>query len=95
MHRTDSFSSVSNASQCYPNKLNHHQKPFVDQVQASGVAPIRRQIPLPGNIQNQPAARNMSASVFNLNQGCPQPGFQQQQSPWGMNTMNQVRRILI
>lgn len=94
VQRTDSFSSVSNVSQCYSNNSNHHQKPFVDQAQASGMQPIRRPVPLPGNVQTQPA-RNMSSSVFNLNQGgYPQPGFQQS-NPWGMNTMNQVRGMLI
>lgn len=84
LSRTDSFSSVSNPPQCYPNHMNH-QKPFIGQVQAGGVSPIRRPVPLPeGNVQGQPQ-RNMSASVFNLNQGgYPQPQLQQQ-NPWGMN----------
>jgi hypothetical protein len=66
----------------------NHQKPFVDQVQASGATPIRRAVPMPPG--NMPP-RNMSASVFNLNQNGyhPQPGFQQQPT-WGMNPMNQV-----
>lgn len=91
LSRTDSFSSVSNPPQCYLNHMNH-QKPFIGQAQACGTSPIRRPVPLPGNgnIQGQPQ-RNMSASVFNLNQGVyPQPTFQQQ-NPWGMNQMSQVK----
>lgn len=51
---------------------------------------MRRAVPLPSGIQNQPA-RNISSSVFNLNHhnGYPQPGYQQP-NPWGMNNMSQV-----
>lgn len=95
VRRTDSFSSVSSPPpQCYPNNMNH-QKPFIDQVQASGITPIRRAVPMPGNHQQTLPPRQMSSSVFNLNQGgYPQSSFQQQQqqqqNPWGMNAMNQV-----
>lgn len=93
VRRTDSLSSVSNPLQCYPNNMNH-QKVFIDQAQACGVAPIRRPIPLPtGNVQAQHPPRNISASVLNLNQGAyPQPGFQQQ-NHWGINQMSQVKII--
>lgn len=97
LSRTDSFSSVSNHPQCYPNQnqMNHQnhliaQAQAQAQAQACGTSPVRRPIPMPGNAQNLPP-RNMSASVFNLNQGgYPQPSFQQQ-NPWGINQMSQVR----
>jgi hypothetical protein len=94
VRRTDSFSSVSNPTPSgYPNNVNH-QKPFIDQTQASAMSPIqRRPVPLPGTLPNQPASRNMSASVFNLSHGGypQQQAFQQQQpNPWGMNAMSQV-----
>lgn len=67
-----------------------NQNHFIDQVQASAVSPIRRPVPIPGTMNNQPA-RNMSSSVFNLNQnGYPQQPQFQQQNPWGMNSMSQV-----
>ena len=89
LSRTDSFCSVSNPPQCYPNHMNY-QKPLIGQAQTCGSSQIRRPVPLPGNVQSQPT-RNMSASVFNLNQGgYPQPTFQQQ-TPWGMNQMSQVK----
>lgn len=93
VRRTDSFSSVSNPPQCYPNNMNH-QKLFIDQAQASGAAPIRRPIPLPtGNVQPAQPPRNISSSVLNLNHGgYPQPSFQQQ-NPWGINQMSQVKII--
>lgn len=72
---------MSTSSQCFPNNAN--QSPFVGQAQQS-----RRPVPMPGSNPTH-SARNMSASVFNLNQsGYPQPGFQP--NPWGMNAMNQV-----
>jgi hypothetical protein len=76
----------------------NHQKPFIDQTQASAMSPIRRPVPLPGTLPSQPA-RNMSSSVFNLSQnGYPQQQQQQQQqfqqpAPWGMNSMSQVSAI--
>lgn len=97
VRRTDSFSSVSNPPPSgYPHNVNH-QKPFIDQTQASAMSPIRRPVPLPGTLPSQPA-RNMSSSVFNLSQnGYPQQQQQQQQfqqpAPWGMNSMSQVSAI--
>ncbi|CRK97753.1 CLUMA_CG011133, isoform A [Clunio marinus] len=90
--RTDSFSSMSNPP-LSPQSYSNHQKPFIDQVQASSA---RRPVPIPGSgtLPNH-AGRNMSSSVFNLNQGgYPQPGFvPQQPNPWGMNPMNQAHSM--
>jgi hypothetical protein len=68
----------------------NHQKTFIDQAQVSGVSPIRRPVPIP-----QPG-RNLSSSVFNLNQqsAFQQPSYQPQQNQWGINPMGQVRRNL-
>lgn len=72
--------------------VNQSQNPaFINQAQVSGMMPIRRPVPLPGNLQS---TRNMSASAFNLNQngGNAYVGnLQQQQSnQWGYPSMNQV-----
>lgn len=72
--------------------VNQSQNPaFVNQAQVSGMTPIRRPVPLPGNLQS---ARNMSASAFNLNQnlsgGAYHGNLQQQSNQWGFQSMNQV-----
>lgn len=73
--------------------VNQSQNAFINQARASGMAPIRRPVPLPGNLQS---TRNVSASAFNLNQnangGVAYPAnLQQQSNQWGFPSMNQVR----
>jgi hypothetical protein len=68
---------------------------FMNQARPTTPSMVRRPVPLPGNLQNAPM-RNMSASVFDLNQngaGYPmnyQQQQQQQQQQWGFMPMNQV-----
>ena len=83
-------------SQFYPHGVNQSPNTaFINQAQVSGLTPIRRPVPMPGNIQSN-TMRNMSASAFNLNQniggsnGYPNNNFQQAPNPWGFSTMNQV-----
>lgn len=93
------------SSQFYPHGVNQSQNPaFINQSQVSGLTPLRRPVPLPGNLQSN-TMRNMSASAFNLNQnfgnsanGNAYPGHLQQAqppNPWGFTPMNQVKVFFI
>lgn len=78
----------------HPNSIMQQKPPFMNQAQASGVVPMRRPIPMPGNNMNTRPMRNMSASVFNLDQSSAQvqPGYQQP-NPWGYNQMSQAQSM--
>ncbi|CAO1405758.1 unnamed protein product [Diamesa serratosioi] len=96
IRRTDSFSSEVNSvipNQCFPNQFNQTRQ-FINQTGNAGL--IRRPVPLPPgngptNMQSRPM-RNMSSSVFNLNQE-PQQGSFQPTNTWGMNQMQQAQSM--
>lgn len=98
IRRTDSFSSEVNSvvpNQCFPNQFNQTRQ-FINQT--GNAASIRRPVPFPPgngqtNMQSRPM-RNMSSSVFNLNQE-PQSSFQPTPNTWGMNQMQQVLKITL
>lgn len=106
VQRFDSFSSSQSPAMpsIYPHEINQ-SKPHAFMNQATttttttAASTLRRPIPLPGNSQQQSTMplRNVSASVFDLNQngsGYPmnyqQQQQQQQMNQWGFTPVNQV-----
>jgi hypothetical protein len=84
--------TVTSGSFLSHDQLNQtNPVPFINQAQASGITPIRRPVPLPGNSNLNASGRNMSASVFNINQSGTYnypPSYQQNQ--WNFTPVNQV-----
>ncbi|KAG5679700.1 hypothetical protein PVAND_009250 [Polypedilum vanderplanki] len=88
------FENVPQQQNFYPHEINQQKSPaFINQANATS-SMVRRPVPLPGNLQNTPM-RNMSASVFDLNQNNTgySMNYQQQQQQWGFNSMNQAQSM--